>query len=156
MKTELLTVSKIFNEALFRIPDYQRGYSWEESHLNDFWSDIEQLRDDKSHYTGVITLEEVPESAWSRWEDEAWIIRSKKYSPYYVVDGQQRLTTIVILLQCILEIASSDELNYTPLEIVRRKYIFETRSDRLARAYIFGYPESVLSSARTRSASPSA
>lgn len=30
-------------------------------------------------------------------------------------------------------------MNYTPLEIVRRKYIFETRSDRLARAYIFGY-----------------
>ena len=63
MKTELLTVSKIFNEALFRIPDYQRGYSWELSHLKDFWSDIEQLSDSKSHYTGVITLEEVPEAA---------------------------------------------------------------------------------------------
>lgn len=139
MKTELLTISKIFNEALFRIPDYQRGYSWEESHLKDFWSDIEQLGDHKSHYTGVITLEEVPESAWCRWEDDAWIIRSKKYSPYYVVDGQQRLTTIAILLQCILETTSADELNFTPVEIIRRKYIFETRSDKLVRAYIFGY-----------------
>lgn len=139
MKTELLTISKIFNEALFRIPDYQRGYSWEESHLKDFWSDIEQLDHDKSHYTGVITLEEVPETAWCRWEDDAWIIRSKRYSPYYVVDGQQRLTTVVILLQCIIEKTVADELNYTPLEIIRRKYIFETRSDKLARAYIFGY-----------------
>ena len=139
MKTELLTISKIFNEALFRIPDYQRGYSWEEPHLKDFWSDIEQLGDHKSHYTGVITLEEVPESAWCRWEDDAWIIRSKKYSPYYVVAGQQRLTTISILLQCILERTTADELNYTPIEIIRRKYIFETRSDKLVRAYIFGY-----------------
>jgi len=139
MKTELLTVSKIFHEAIFRIPDYQRGYSWEEPHLKDFWADIEQLDAAKSHYTGVLTLEEVPESAWTRWEDDVWIIRSKKYSPYYVVDGQQRLTTISILLQCILEKTTADELNFTPIEIHRRKYIFENRSDSLARAYIFGY-----------------
>ena len=139
MKTELLTVSKIFHEAIFRIPDYQRGYSWEEPHLKDFWADLEQLDSTKSHYTGVLTLEEVPESAWSRWEDDVWIIRSKKYHPYYIVDGQQRLTTISILLQCILENTEAEELNYTPIEIHRRKYIFETRSDSLARAYIFGY-----------------
>nr|WP_312989032.1 DUF262 domain-containing HNH endonuclease family protein [Comamonas koreensis] len=139
MKTELLTVSKIFHEAIFRIPDYQRGYSWEETHLKDFWADLEQLDEKKSHYTGVITLEEVPESSWVKWEDDAWIIRSKKYSPYYVVDGQQRLTTISILLHCILELTESDEINYTPIEIHQRKYIFEKRSDSLARAYIFGY-----------------
>ena len=139
MKTELLTVSKIFHEAIFRIPDYQRGYSWEEQHLKDFWADLEQLDSTKSHYTGVLTLEEVPENAWVRWEDDVWIIRSRKYTPYYVVDGQQRLTTISILLQCILETTTSDELNFTPVEIHRRKYIFENRSDSLARAYIFGY-----------------
>ena len=120
MKTELLTVSKIFNEAIFRIPDYQRGYSWEESHLKDFWADLEQLDSMKSHYTGVLTLEEVPESSWVRWEDDVWIIRSRKYAPYYVVDGQQRLTTISILLQCILETTSTDELNYTPIESPRK------------------------------------
>jgi hypothetical protein len=139
MKTELLTVSKIFHEVIFRIPDYQRGYSWEEAHLKDFWTDLEQLDSTKSHYTGVLTLEEVPEMAWARWDDDAWIIRTRKYSPYYVVDGQQQLTTIVILLQCIIETSSSDELNYTPIEILRRKYIFETRSDSLARSYVFGY-----------------
>lgn len=70
MKTELLTVSKIFSENLFRIPDYQRGYSWELVHLRDFWSDIEQLVEGKSHYTGVITLESVPATVWERWDDD--------------------------------------------------------------------------------------
>lgn len=139
MKTELLTISKIFNEAIFRIPDYQRGYSWEEAHLKDFWSDLEQLDSSKSHYTGVITLEEVPEHSWNKWDDDVWIIRSKKYSPYYVVDGQQRLTTIAILIQCIIEQSKSDEINFTPLEIIKRKYIYEKRSDSLAKSYIFGY-----------------
>ncbi len=36
MKTELLTVSKVFNEALFRIPDYQRGYSCRGVKILDF------------------------------------------------------------------------------------------------------------------------
>ena len=30
-------------------------------------------------------------------------------------------------------------MNFTPLEILRRKYIYETRSDTVARAYVFGY-----------------
>jgi len=139
MKTELFTVSKIFNETLFRIPDYQRGYSWEAPHLRDFWSDLEQLADGKSHYTGVLTVEAVPEEIWSTWVDDTWIIQSKRYEPYYVVDGQQRLTTVAILLQCIVEKSDGSDLNYTPVDTVRRKYIFESRADSIARAYIFGY-----------------
>jgi hypothetical protein len=139
MKTELFTVSKIFNETLFRIPDYQRGYSWEIIQLKDFWSDLEQLAEGKSHYTGVLTLETVPAEIWSRWDDDVWIIRSRRYTPYYVVDGQQRLTTVTILLQCILEAAKGTDLNYTSIESVRKKYIFDQRSGSQSRAYIFGY-----------------
>lgn len=139
MKTELLTVSKIFNECLFRIPDYQRGYSWEETHLSDFWSDIEQLVEGKSHYTGVLTLEAVPAATWEKWEDDTWIIVSRRYAPYYVVDGQQRLTTITVLLQCILEKTNATELNFTPVDAIRKKYIFDHKAGSLSRAYIFGY-----------------
>lgn len=49
MQSELKSLSKIFSEVIFRIPDYQRGYSWESKHLKDFWNDIEQLPDNKSH-----------------------------------------------------------------------------------------------------------
>lgn len=142
MKTELLTVSKIFHESIFRIPDYQRGYSWGKQHLQDFWSDIEQLDLEKSHYTGVITLESVPESSWTSWSDDTWIIRSRRYTPYYVVDGQQRLTTISILIHCIISKCKElgiSSINYTPISDVQRKYIFDTREDELIRSYIFGY-----------------
>jgi hypothetical protein len=52
VQTELLSISKIFTENLFRIPDYQRGYSWTEKQLKDFWNDINQLEEGKNHYTG--------------------------------------------------------------------------------------------------------
>ena len=140
MKTELFTVSKIFNENLFRIPDYQRGYSWVEQHLKDFWLDLEQLDEEKSHYTGVLTLEPVPRETWLQWEEDVWIIKSRNYHPYYVVDGQQRLTTITILIQCIIEkCINSESLNYTPITDIRKKYIFDSKSGSISRSYIFGY-----------------
>lgn len=138
MKTELYTVSKIFNENLYRIPDYQRGYSWELQQLKDFWLDLEQLEGDKSHYTGVLTLEPVPPETLKEWTEDIWIVKSKKYQPYFVVDGQQRLTTTVVLIQCILELDLPAKLNHTLIEDIRRKYIFDSK-DEMSRSYIFGY-----------------
>lgn len=140
MQSELKSLSKIFSEAIFRIPDYQRGYSWETKHLKDFWSDIEQLPDGKSHYTGVLTLEPVDPNNYKTWEDDVWIIESKHYSPMYIVDGQQRLTTAVILLQCILQSVDDGELlNYTEKSDIRKKYICEPKGKGISRSYIFGY-----------------
>ena len=114
METTLLTLSKIFTERLFRIPDYQRGYAWTEKQLKDFWSDLEQLEIGKNHYVGVLTLERVDEKSFNKWDDDKWIIKSKKYEPYYIVDGQQRLTTAIILIEAIVEsLNENEELNYT-------------------------------------------
>lgn len=140
MQSELKSLSKIFSEIIFRIPDYQRGYSWELKHLKDFWNDIEQLPDLKNHYTGVLTLEPVDEANYRHWEDDIWIIESKRYSPMYVVDGQQRLTTAIILLQCILDRIGEDELlNFTEKKDIRKKYICEAKGKGISKSYIFGY-----------------
>jgi uncharacterized protein with ParB-like and HNH nuclease domain len=140
MQTELYSLSKIFTENLFRIPDYQRGYSWGETQLKHYWTDIVLLDPGRDHYTGVLTLEEVEPQTTGRWSDDLWIITSKRYRPYYVVDGQQRLTTSLILLQCILERAGPEvELNYSSIEEIRKKYIFESRDKGISRSHIFGY-----------------
>ena len=140
MHTELFSVSRIFTESIFRIPDYQRGYAWREKQLKDFWNDVSQLEPGKNHYTGVITLEQVPKPVYESWEDDVWIITSKRYSPYYVVDGQQRLTTIVVFLQVITErLAAEQKLNYSTREEIRKKFIFESKDDGISRSYIFGY-----------------
>lgn len=140
MQSELKSLSRIFSETIFRIPDYQRGYSWQLKHLKDFWSDIEQLSLGQSHYTGVLTLEPARPSDYQRWDDDIWIIESKRYSSLYIVDGQQRLTTAVILVQAIIERIQDDEmLNYTTKADIRRKYIFESKDGGISRSYIFGY-----------------
>ncbi len=134
-------MSKVFTEKLFRIPDYQRGYAWSSKQLDEFWNDITNLGENQNHYYGVITVEEVPEEKLREWTDDLWIINSKSYSPYYVVDGQQRLTTTIILIQTILDrLQEEDSLNYTCKADIRKKFIFERRDAAdLNRSYLFGY-----------------
>lgn len=138
MQSELKSLSKIFSETLLRIPDYQRGYAWGQKQLKDFWNDIEQLSDGKSHYTGVLTLQ--PADDHANWIGDNWIIASKKYTPLYVVDGQQRLTTAVLILQSILDrINDGETLNYTSKSEILKKYVFESKDGGMSRSYIFGY-----------------
>ena len=140
MESQLQSISKIFTEKLFRIPDYQRGYSWGAKQLKDFWNDILQLEIDKNHYVGVLTLERVPEKIYSEWTDDKWIIESKSYEPFYIVDGQQRLTTTIILLQALTEVINgTDELNYSSAADIRKRYIFESKDKGISKSYIFGY-----------------
>jgi len=140
MDNNLLTISKIFTEKLFRIPDYQRGFAWEKKHIKDFWNDLIQLEDAKNHYFGVLTVERVSERIFNSWNDDKWIILSKSFDPYYVVDGQQRITTIVILLQAIYERLNDDGvLNFTNGAEIKKKYLFDTKDNGISKSFIFGY-----------------
>jgi uncharacterized protein with ParB-like and HNH nuclease domain len=142
MDSQLKSISKIFTEKLFRIPDYQRGYAWQEKQWKDFWSDVVQLEDNRNHYVGVLTFEVVPKEEYKKWKDDLWIIESKSYEPFYVVDGQQRLTTTLILLQAIIDsVESAKELNYTSIDEIRKRYLFDSKDGGISKSYIFGYDE---------------
>jgi uncharacterized protein with ParB-like and HNH nuclease domain len=92
------------------------------------------------YYIGVLTLEEVPENTLQKWTEDHWIIYAKSYSPYYVVDGQQRLTTTIVLIKAITELMESDQkLNYTSSDEIRKKFIYDSKDDEISRSYIFGY-----------------
>ncbi|WP_368505228.1 DUF262 domain-containing protein [Alkalihalophilus sp. As8PL] len=136
---QLKSLMELFQHRLFRIPDYQRGYAWEEQHLLAFWEDLSNLQIDKVHYTGVLTLELVSADIYSKWEEERWII-SRGSKPYFIVDGQQRLTTSIILLQALMDTLAEDELlNFNSKEDIRNMYICQQAANGIKKAYIFGY-----------------
>lgn len=86
---QLLKLPQIFSERLFTIPDYQRGYAWEVKQVAELLKDIDHLMADESglsHYTGTLVLSR-PDGVG---DDE-----------YHVVDGQQRMTTLVIAFRMI-------------------------------------------------------
>ncbi len=82
------------------IPRYQREYSWELEQLEEFWNDIKgQILFEDSVY---ITQDYFIGSLVLVGDDE-------KGTDFLVVDGQQRLTTITILLSALTQIGKELE-----------------------------------------------
>lgn len=76
----------------YQVPLYQRTYSWGKDQLDKLWEDVLQLAEDRSvmpeltHFIGSLVLAPSPANGPTGVQD------------YLVVDGQQRLTTLSLLL----------------------------------------------------------
>ena len=139
MPSDMKSLKTLFNNALFRIPDYQRGYAWTAQQLGDFWQDLVRLTEDRKHYTGQLTLEAVKEPVWKGWEDDAWLIRDVGFTPYYVVDGQQRLTTAIILLKCMIDrVGPTGTLAHQSTAEIEKQFLVY-RSGGVLHTCLFGY-----------------
>ena len=76
----------------FIIPIYQRSYSWTERECGQIWDDIIRTGDDadiKTHFVGSIVYVEYG------------LYQVSRQSPLLVIDGQQRLTTISLILEAL-------------------------------------------------------
>lgn len=87
-KPKSLSVKQLFGDtdALYQIPRYQRPYSWGDEQLEKLWEDLLDAKDNNPNYFlgSIITA------------------KPQEQSPYLdIVDGQQRLTTLTILL-CVV------------------------------------------------------
>ncbi|MDO5406522.1 MAG: DUF4268 domain-containing protein [Eubacteriales bacterium] len=150
MANELQPLSLLFQNRLFRIPDYQRGYAWQQSQLVDFWDDLTNLQEGRYHYTGLLSLKVLKSTEIKCWGSDLWMV-NKGFNPCHIVDGQQRLTTFIILLNEIVGFTrsldcnsgkSDDEivLGYDTLKDVVAKYICKHRPpNNQITTYLFGY-----------------
>ena len=139
----LISLSKLFDKRIFRIPDYQRGYAWQHPQLSDFWEDLWNLSEDRYHYTGMLSLKQLKSDVYKDWSEEKWLIDQNDYEAFHVVDGQQRLTTFIILVNAIVKFAEKNNIEYlnnSELSEIKTRYIVEyQRPQRILKAYKFGY-----------------
>ena len=98
----------------FFIPIYQRRYSWEKKHCQKLWEDIINIgKNDKrkSHFIGSIVYM-APEA-----QNIGGVPR------YLVIDGQQRLTTLSLLLSALSNTIKEEDIGITPIEL-KNNYLF--------------------------------
>lgn len=87
-----LTVAKLLQGRLFRIPDYQRAYSWQRRQRADLFEDIREVhRTGRDHFMATVV-------GLAR---DTRMIDADEFGVVELVDGQQRVTTLVILIKAI-------------------------------------------------------
>ena len=97
------SLNQFFTRKILEIPKYQRSYSWEKQNIRELYEDIQEaLETNSSHYIGTVVL-----------------ARTDNKDIYHIVDGQQRLTTIVMFINVIID-KLDDERDQ---EYYRRFYI---------------------------------
>jgi len=92
------SLADLMSKRVLFIPDYQRGYSWEEKQWRDFVQDIDALMDEgvRSHYAGTVVIYQPRDCAMERYGVE-------RFDKVDVVDGQQRLTTVSLYLSIVID-----------------------------------------------------
>ena len=106
----------IVGNQIFDIPVYQRSYAWGEKNLEDLWEDLYFLEQSKKHYFGTVLLKDSGKTA------QTTLATLKRFD---VIDGQQRLTTVLILLREIISQlkAVSDGALRGDVEALEKNYL---------------------------------
>ena len=95
IQPQFIKFADLLEKRLFRIPHYQRAYSWRRAERQDMFKDLLKLKDrpGNSHFMATVV---------GLCRDTVPIV-TDEYDVIEIVDGQQRLTTLVILLKVIAQ-----------------------------------------------------
>ena len=115
-RTENNTYRKLIGNGLtYKIPHFQRDYSWTDTEWDDLWQDIlGTITEDgePAHYMGYLVLQSDDEKTFD------------------VIDGQQRLTTLTLIaigvlknLQDLINNKENSEQNQKRMDQIRQTYI---------------------------------
>lgn len=90
MQGKITSIAEIFaSQNTYAIPIYQRSYCWEKEQIEQFFQDIMKLcrlEKKSTHFIGTINIQ---------------VVHQSNRDQFYIIDGQQRLTTILLMLLAI-------------------------------------------------------
>jgi uncharacterized protein with ParB-like and HNH nuclease domain len=114
LDTSTVSLSDIIgNGKIYKVPSYQRDYSWKWDHWEDLWADIQTILNGESvHYMGSIVLQ------------------NKGEKNYSVIDGQQRLATLTLIvlatiktIQNLVDKNIEKENNEERIKLLSKKFL---------------------------------
>lgn len=101
-------IKQVLNKGQFIIPEYQREYDWNEDNLELFLEDINEINEEENYFIGHMVCE-----------------GEYNGNIFKVIDGQQRITTITIMLSALRDVFFEKDLEKFANGI-HNKFIFST------------------------------
>lgn len=103
-RIDLKTVTELCGMN-FYIPNYQRGYRWTKQQVKDLLNDINEFNDKNGFYClQPLVVKQREKNVFKKIKEEAKDLNDVYdylKGTWEVIDGQQRLTTIFILMRCL-------------------------------------------------------
>lgn len=86
------SLNQFFTRKVLEVPKYQRSYAWEKQNIRELYEDIQEAYETESHhYIGTVVL-----------------AKTENKDIYNIVDGQQRITTIIMFISVIINSLDND------------------------------------------------
>ncbi len=89
-------------DFIFRVPMFQRDYSWNEEQWEDLWEDVERLKEDEYHYMGNLVLKPIDKKTFE------------------IIDGQQRFTTLSLLILAVVKLLEEQKESKEVVETIKQ------------------------------------
>jgi len=103
IKSEKILVKEIFSNLWFRIPEYQRPYIWGRDEIDDLLDDLSFAHDEKpdqEYFLGSFVYQ----------SKKAGSIPGQEFDENDLLDGQQRMTTLLMLFACIRDLSGNPKV----------------------------------------------
>lgn len=110
------------NDTVFKVPVYQRNYEWNEEQVKQYFEDIEKIIEsnfEKNHFMGTIVYV----------QNEIEDLMTERL----LIDGQQRVTTSILILKALVDIKSEDKNIDINDESIIEKYLINKHANQNSR-----------------------
>ena len=114
IKSDKILVKDIFSRMWFRIPEYQRPYVWTRDQVTDLLDDLtfaQENKPDSEYFLGSFVFQ-------SKTADQS---RGEKFDENDLLDGQQRMSTLLMLFAVIRDIANDQTAKKDCQECIYQK-----------------------------------
>lgn len=103
IESDKVVIQDVFSRFWFRIPDYQRAYVWGRDEISELIDDVNHASEhnsDGQYFLGSMVLCKTTRD-----------VEGVDFEEYELLDGQQRLTTLMLMLACIRDRVSDPKLS---------------------------------------------
>ena len=103
IKSEKILVKDIFSKFWFRVPEYQRPYIWGRDEIDELLDDLMYAHNEKAdqeYFLGSFVFQ----------SKKAGSSSGQEFDENDLLDGQQRLTTLMMLFACIRDLSPNKDV----------------------------------------------
>lgn len=114
IKSAKILVKDIFSNLWFRIPEYQRPYIWSSDQIDDLLDDLtyaHEEKPDQEYFLGSFVFQ----------AKKAGSVPGQEFDENDLLDGQQRMTTLMMLFACVRDLCADPDVKAICLSSIFQK-----------------------------------